>query len=114
VCARVQRPGDPGTAGEKYLAAHEKITVRLGTVRMDVRASASIGSFRENASPSLYDIFGRRQVGCEPSSVAAPQGPQGHRSPACISAIRQRRARLFVGMQRPGNALEGRDFRDEA
>jgi len=44
-------------AGEKYLAAHEKITVRLGTVRMDVRASASIGSFRENASPSLYDIF---------------------------------------------------------
>src|SRR5213594_3944919 len=28
VRARVQRPGDPGTAREKYWAAHEKITVR--------------------------------------------------------------------------------------
>ena len=28
---RVQRPGDPGTAREKYWAAHEKITVRRGT-----------------------------------------------------------------------------------
>src|SRR5213593_1801483 len=31
VRARVQRPGDPGTAREKYWAAHEKITVRRGT-----------------------------------------------------------------------------------
>ena len=30
VRARVQRPGDPGTAREKYWAAHEKITVRRG------------------------------------------------------------------------------------
>src|SRR5437660_6022073 len=28
VRARVQRPGDPGTAREKYWGAHEKITVR--------------------------------------------------------------------------------------
>ena len=28
VRARVERPGDPGTAREKYWAAHEKITVR--------------------------------------------------------------------------------------
>src|SRR3989449_10464642 len=35
VRARVQRPGDPGTAREKYWAAHEKITVRrmTGAVR---------------------------------------------------------------------------------
>jgi len=32
VRARVQRPGDPGTAREKYWAAHEKITVRRATV----------------------------------------------------------------------------------
>ena len=32
VRARVQRPDDPGTAREKYWAAHEKITVRRGTV----------------------------------------------------------------------------------
>jgi hypothetical protein len=31
VRARVQRPGEPGTAREKYWAAHEKITVRRGT-----------------------------------------------------------------------------------
>src|SRR3989454_2135155 len=31
VRARVQRPGDPGTAREKYWAAHVKITVRRGT-----------------------------------------------------------------------------------
>ena len=31
VRARVQRPGDPGTAREKYWAAHEKIDVRRGT-----------------------------------------------------------------------------------
>src|SRR5438876_10944753 len=31
VRARVQRPGDPGTAREKYWAAHEKITVRRVT-----------------------------------------------------------------------------------
>ena len=31
VRARVQRPGDPGTAREKYWAAHQKITVRRGT-----------------------------------------------------------------------------------
>src|SRR5262249_27419066 len=30
VLARVQRPGDPATAREKYWAAHEKITVRRG------------------------------------------------------------------------------------
>ena len=34
VRARVQRPGDPGTAREKYWAAHEKITVRRGTAAM--------------------------------------------------------------------------------
>src|SRR5947209_12602394 len=28
VRARIQRPGDPGTAREKYWSAHEKITVR--------------------------------------------------------------------------------------
>src|SRR2546421_10770307 len=32
VRARVQRPGDPGTAREKYWPAHEKITVRRGTL----------------------------------------------------------------------------------
>ena len=31
VRARVQRPGDPGTAREKYWAAHTKITVRRMT-----------------------------------------------------------------------------------
>ena|SRR3989441_11094283 len=31
VRARVQRPGDPGTAREKYWAAHVKITVRRTT-----------------------------------------------------------------------------------
>src|SRR5881628_3309182 len=31
VRARVQRPSDPGTAREKYWAAHEKITVRRST-----------------------------------------------------------------------------------
>src|SRR5207244_9062768 len=31
VRARVQRPGDPGTAREKYWAAHQKITVRRST-----------------------------------------------------------------------------------
>src|SRR2546425_6510110 len=31
VRARVQRPDDPGTAREKYWAAHEKITVRRAT-----------------------------------------------------------------------------------
>ena len=30
VRARVQRPGDPGTAREKQWAAHERITVRRG------------------------------------------------------------------------------------
>ena len=30
--ARVQRPGNPATAREKYWAAHEKITVRRGTL----------------------------------------------------------------------------------
>src|SRR5437899_7981138 len=33
VRARVQRPGDPGTAREKYWAAHEKITVRRKRAR---------------------------------------------------------------------------------
>src|SRR6266571_6219426 len=32
VRARVQRPGQPGTAREKYWAAHEKITFRRGTL----------------------------------------------------------------------------------
>src|SRR2546427_6383372 len=32
VRARIQRPGDPGTAREKYWAAHEKIDVRRGTL----------------------------------------------------------------------------------
>ena len=32
VRARVQRPGQPATAREKYWAAHEKITVRRGTL----------------------------------------------------------------------------------
>jgi len=40
VRARVQRPGDPATAREKYWAAHEKIEVRRSTVLS--RASAVI------------------------------------------------------------------------
>jgi hypothetical protein len=32
VRARVQRPGNPATAREKYWAAHEKIAVRRGTL----------------------------------------------------------------------------------
>jgi len=33
VRARVQRPGEPATAREKYWAAHEKITVRRSRLR---------------------------------------------------------------------------------
>ena len=41
VRARVQRPGDPGTAREKYWAAHEKITVRRRTAALS-RPTAEI------------------------------------------------------------------------
>src|SRR5438128_8847011 len=41
VRARVQRPGDPGTAREKYWAAHEKITVRRMTAAVS-RPTAEI------------------------------------------------------------------------
>jgi len=41
VRARVQRPGDPGTAREKYWAAHTKITVRRMTAAVS-RPTAEI------------------------------------------------------------------------
>src|SRR5204863_3600351 len=46
VRARVQRPGNPATAREKYWAAHEKITVRRHTLS---RAAAMIDEAAEEA-----------------------------------------------------------------
>ena len=40
VRARVQRPGDPGTAREKQWAAHERITVRRGMAPAPIRSTA--------------------------------------------------------------------------
>ena len=37
VRARVQRPGDPGTAREKYWVAHETITVKRSSVIRPVK-----------------------------------------------------------------------------
>src|SRR5262245_9729674 len=47
VRARVQRPGDPGTAREKYRAAHEKIQVRWNTLS---RAAAIIDEADDKAA----------------------------------------------------------------
>ena len=57
VRARVQRPGDPGTAREKYWAAHEKITVRRNTLS---RAAAMID---EAAAEEARDREVRRPRG---------------------------------------------------
>jgi len=40
VRARVQGPGDPGTAREKQWAAHERITVRRGMAPAPIRSTA--------------------------------------------------------------------------
>ena len=52
VRARVQRPDDPGTAREKYWAAHEKITVRRGT---------GPAPSRPTAKPDDADVEGLRR-----------------------------------------------------
>ena len=55
VRARVQRPGNPATAREKYWAAHEKITVRRRTL-----ATVPI---RPTADPDVDDVDAlRREV----------------------------------------------------
>src|SRR5947209_20441519 len=50
VRARVQRPGDPGSAREKYWAAHEKITVRRATAMarpaLDVEEPVDVDAMR--------------------------------------------------------------------
>ncbi len=50
VRARVQRPGDPGSAREKFWAAHEKITVRRMTAMtrpaLDVDEPADVDAMR--------------------------------------------------------------------
>src|SRR5947199_7668351 len=50
VRARVQRPGEPGTAREKYWAAHQKITVRRMTATtrptLDVEEPADVEAMR--------------------------------------------------------------------
>src|SRR5262245_49994414 len=48
VRARVQRPGNPATAREKYWAAHEKIEVRRSTVLS--RAAAMVDEADDEAS----------------------------------------------------------------
>src|SRR5262245_62598841 len=48
VRARVQRPGNPATAREKYWAAHEKIEIRRNTVLS--RAAAVIDQADDEAS----------------------------------------------------------------
>src|SRR6266446_8870434 len=76
VRARVQRPGDPGTAREKYWAAHTKITVRRMTAAVSRPTAeidddvADVDALRRRAPPAA-----RRGPG-PPGAEARPRATQ--------------------------------------
>jgi len=72
VRARVQRPGDPGTAREKYWAAHMKIMVRRGTVPAPTRSTAKPDDDADDVENQLH-----KEV-CA-GTFYTPRGPADHR-----------------------------------
>src|SRR5262249_20632580 len=83
--ARVQRPGDPGTAREKYWAAHDKIEVRRSTVLS--RAAAIVDEADDEATRNRE----LRRLRAESGSRTRKAGP--HAAPGL------RRARTGAGAE---------------
>jgi len=79
VRARVQRPGNPATAREKYWAAHVKIAVRRGTAATNRPTAepddaADVDALRRELRRLRAEVLGSRRRSAGPRAAQCPPG----------------------------------------
>ena len=107
VRARVQRPGDPGTAREKYWAAHEKITVRRRTAALSRPTAEIEDDVASRTTSPTSTPCAASSGGCAPRSCASRRTSACSRSASLPSgASWRRRGRSSRGAWQPrSNAM---------